>query len=69
MIKKAKSIKLDRGNALLLKIRNYAAMKILRNIYLAILDSHLNNSCIIWGQNFNTINRLIIIQKKALLES
>ena len=51
MIKKAKSIKLNRGNALLLKIRNYATMKILRNIYLAILDSHLNNSCIVWGQN------------------
>ena len=66
MIKKAKSIKLNRGSALLLKTRNYATMKILRNIYLAILDSHLNNSCIVWGPNFNTINRLIIIQKKAL---
>ena len=41
-------------------------MKTLRNIYYAIFDSHLTYSCIVWAQNINTVNRLIILQKKAL---
>ena len=32
----------------------------------AIFDSHLTYSCIVWAQNINTVNRLIILQKKAL---
>ena len=58
--------KLNRASALLLKIRNYVNMKTLRNIYYAIFDSHLTYSCIVWAQNINTVNRLIILQKKAL---
>ena len=38
----------------------------LRNIYFAIFDSHLNYSCIVWAQNINTVRRLIVLQKKAL---
>ena len=60
------AVKLNRANALLLKIRNYVNMKTLRNIYYAIFDSHLTYSCIVWAQNINTVNRLIILQKKAL---
>ena len=60
------AVKLNRANALLLIIRNYVNMKILRNIYSAIVDSHLTYSCITWAQNINTVNRLIILQKKAL---
>ena len=41
-------------------------MKTLRNIYFAIFDSHLTYSCIVWAQNINTVNRPIILQKKAL---
>ena len=41
------AVKLNRANALLLKIRNYVNMKTLRNIYYAIFDSHLNYSCIV----------------------
>ena len=59
-------MKLDKTKALLLKIRNYANMKPLRNIYYAIFDSDLTYSCIVWAQNINTVNRLIILQKKAL---
>ena len=59
-------MKLNRANALLLKIRNYVNMKTLRNTYYAIFDSHLTYSCIVWVQNINTVNRLIILQKKAL---
>ena len=60
------AVKLNRGNALLLKIRNYANIKTLRNTYFAIFESHLSYSCIVWVQNINTIRRLIILQKKAL---
>ena len=57
---------LIKKNRVLLKIRNYVNMKALRNIYYAIFDSHLTYSCIAWAQNINTVNRLIIFQKKAL---
>ena len=36
------AVKLNRANALLLKIRNYVNTKALRNIYFAIFDSHLS---------------------------
>ena len=60
------AVKLNRANALLLKIRNYVNIKTLRNIYFAIFDSHLSYSCIVWAQNINTVRRLIILQTKAL---
>ena len=41
-------------------------MKTLRNIYCTIFDSHLTYSCIVWAQNINKVNRLILLQKKAL---
>ena len=60
------AVKLNRASELLLKIRSYVNMKILRNIYFAIFDSHLSYSGIVWAQNINTIRRLIILHKKAL---
>ena len=36
------AVKLNRANALLLKIRNYVNTKTLRNIYFAIFESHLS---------------------------
>ena len=59
-------LKLNRVNALLLKIRNYVNTETLTNIYFAIFDSHLIYSCIVWAQNINTVRRLIVLQKKAL---
>ena len=59
------AVKLNRANALLLKIINYVNTKTLRNIYFAIFDSHLSYSCI-WAQNINATRRLIVLQKKAL---
>ena len=38
------ALKLNRANALLLKIRNNVNMKTLRNIYFAIFDAHLSYS-------------------------
>ena len=60
------AVKLNRANALLLKIRNYVNMKTLRNIYFPIFDSHLSFYCIVWAQNINKVRRLPILQKKAL---
>ena len=56
---------LHRANALV-KIKNFVKMNTLRNIYFAKFNSHPNYSCIVWAQNINAVNRLIILQKKAL---
>ena len=60
------AVKLNRVNALLLKIRNYVNTKSLRNIYFAISGSYLSYSCIVWAQNINTVRIVIILQKQAL---
>ena len=57
------TIKLNRANALLLKIREYVSLKILRSIYFAIFDSHLYFCCLVWAQNFSSIKRILILQK------
>ena len=59
------AIKLNRANALLFTSRNYVK-HILRTIYFAIFDSHINYTNLIWGQNLNAVNRIVNLQKKAL---
>ena len=49
------SIKLNRANALLFKMRKYVSLKILRSIYFAIFDSNLSYCCLVWAQNRSTI--------------
>ena len=58
--------KLNRANAMLYKVRDFVNANILKSIYYALFESHINYACIIWGQNISTINRLYILQKKAL---
>ena len=41
------SIKLNRANALLLKMRKYVSLKILRSIYFAIFNSYLSYSAVL----------------------
>ena len=63
------SIKLNRANSLLFKIRKYVSRKILRSIYFAIFDSHLSYCCLVWAQNLNkksSIKQILILQKKAV---
>ena len=60
------SVKPSRANALLFKIRNFVNSSMLRTIYFTIFESHLNYCCLVWSQNCNAINRLVILQKKAL---
>ena len=57
------SIKLKRANALLFKMRKYISLKILRSIYFVIFDSYLSYYCLVWAQNCNTIQGIIILQK------
>ena len=59
------SITLNRANALLFKMRKYVSLKILRYIYFAIFDSYLSYCCLVWSQNCCTIQRVVILQKKA----
>ena len=49
------SIKLNRANALLFKIRKYVSLKILRSISFPIIDSYLSYYCLFWAQNCSTI--------------
>ena len=60
------AIKLNKANAVLSKIRQFVNQRTLISIYHAIFDSHLNYASIVWGQTKSSINRVFIIQKKAL---
>ena len=44
----------------------YVGLKILRSIYFAIFDSYLSYCCLVWAQNHNTIQWIVILQKKAV---
>ena len=59
-------VKLNRANALLFKIRKFADGKILRSIFLAIFEFNLNYCSLVWAQNYNAINRLVLYRKKHL---
>ena len=51
---------------MLYKVRDFVNANILKSIYYALFEPHINYACIIWGENISTINRLYILQKKAL---
>ena len=58
--------KLNRANAFLYTIINFLNRYILRAIYFAIFDTHLNYASLIWGQNLNAVRSIVILQKKVL---
>ena len=60
------AVKLNRANAMLPKVRHFVHKKTLKSIYHAISESQLFYSCLVWAQNFNSIKRLYILQKKSL---
>ena len=62
------AIKLNRVTALLLTIRNCVNKRILRTIYFAIFNSPINYANLAWGQNLNAMSRIVILQKKALMQ-
>jgi len=51
---------------MLSKIRYYVQPQTLRSVYYAIFNSHLIYSSLIWAQNASKINRISVLQKKAL---
>ena len=53
------SIKLNRANVLLFKMRKYVSLKILKSIYFAIFDSYLSYCCLVWAQNRSTIQQIL----------
>ena len=59
-------IKLNKANVMLYKIRQFVNERTLISIYHAICDSHLNYVSIVWRQTKSSINRIILIQKKAI---
>ena len=60
------AVKLNRANALLFKIRNFVNIIILKTIYFAIFDSHINYANLVWAQNSNAMSRIFTLQKKAM---
>ena len=59
--------KLNRVNAFFITIRNFVNKHILRANYFAIFDTHIDYTNLIWGQNLTVVNRIIVLQKKALI--
>ena len=59
------SVKSNKPNALLYEIRNVVNSSILRTIYFAIFESHLNYCSLVWFQNCNAINAVVILQKSS----
>ena len=49
---------------MLFKAWEFAYINILKSIYYAIFDCHLNYANTIWGQNKYAMNQLTILQKK-----
>ena len=47
-------------------MRKYVSLKILKSFYFAICDSYLSYCCLVWAQNCSTIQRMLILQKKAV---
>ena len=54
-------IKLDRTNGLLFTIRNSVDKHILRAIYFAIFDSHINYANLICSQNLKAVFKIVIL--------
>ena len=63
------SIKMNGANALLFKMKKHVSFKILRPIYFAIFDFHLSYCCLVWAHNCSTIQRILILQRKAPYQS
>ena len=57
------AIKITRVTAMLFKVREFVNIKILKSIYYATFDCHLNYANTVWGLNKNSMNWLITLQK------
>ena len=60
------AIKRNRTNAMLFKVREFVNITILKSIYYVFFGCYLNYTNTVRDQNKYSMNRLIILQKKAL---
>ena len=60
------AVKLNRGNAVLSKLKVYVSFSILKSIYYSIFESNLNYGNIVWAQNVCSSHRLFLLQKRAI---
>ena len=60
------AVKLNRANTLLFTIRNYVKKHILRMIYFALSDSHINYANLLWSQNLHSSSRIIKSKRELL---
>ena len=60
------TIKLNKANAMLSKLRHVLDIKTLRSVYNAIFEPHLCYASLVWTQNTNSVKRLHLLQKKSL---
>ena len=60
------SLKLNKANAMLSKLRHVLDIKTLRSVYYAIFESHLCYASLVWAQNNNSVKRFHLLQKKPL---
>ena len=60
------SVKLLKANAMLSMIRQFVNKEVLRMIYHSIFQSHVTYNCIAWGQINTSLNRITLLQKKAI---
>ena len=51
---------------MLSKLKHVLDIKTLRSVYYSIFESHLCYALLVWAQNTNSIERLNLLQKKAL---
>ena len=56
------SIKLNRGNAVLLKMKKTVSGKILGSIYFAIFDFYLSYCSLYWAQNCSTNQGIVVLR-------
>ena len=47
-------------------MRKLVSLKILQSIHFAIFDSYLSYCSLVWSQNRSAIQRILILQKKAV---
>ena len=60
------STKLIKGNAMLSKLRHFVNKDILLSVYYGIFHSHLAYLCLVWGQAKFSLNRITLLQKRAI---
>ena len=60
------STKLIKDNAMLSKWRHFINKDIVLSVYYGIFHSHLAYLCLVWGQAKFSLNRITLLQKRAI---